>query len=127
MKGILSVVISTSRWVGRYIAPPSLQPGEARVEMPIVPTPRYSPLVHVIRLTEERQTVSCVCIRKRSGEARWRVLRAPSSRGWEIQGDVMTTLQAMYLGAMLAWTPSLVVLAWLLREAPLDELQHDPS
>ena len=39
----------------------------------------------------------------------------------------MTTLQAMCLGAMLAWTPSLVVLAWLLREAPLDELQHDPS
>jgi hypothetical protein len=39
----------------------------------------------------------------------------------------MTTLQAMCLGAMLAWTPSLVVLAWLLREAPLDELQHGPS
>jgi hypothetical protein len=37
MEGILSGVISTSRWVGRYIAPPSLQPGEARVEMPIVP------------------------------------------------------------------------------------------
>ena len=34
----------------------------------------------------------------------------------------MTTLQAMCLGAMLAWTPSLVVLALLLREAPLDEL-----
>jgi hypothetical protein len=29
---------------------------------------------------------------------------------------VMTTLQAICLGAMLAWTPSLVVLAWLLRE-----------
>jgi hypothetical protein len=28
----------------------------------------------------------------------------------------MTTLQAICLGAMLAWTPSLVVLAWLLRE-----------
>jgi hypothetical protein len=39
----------------------------------------------------------------------------------------MTTLQAMCLGAMLAWTPSRVVLVWLLREAPLDELQHDPS
>src|SRR4051794_29718225 len=39
----------------------------------------------------------------------------------------MTTLQAICLGAMLAWTPSLVVLAWLLREAPLDELSCDPS
>ena len=48
-------------------------------------------------------------------------------RGLESQGGVMTTLQAMCLGAMLAWTPSFVVLAWLLREAPLDELQHDPS
>jgi len=43
-------------------------------------------------------------------------------KGWETQGDVMTTLQAVCLGAMLAWTPSLVVLALLLREAPLDEL-----
>jgi hypothetical protein len=48
-------------------------------------------------------------------------------KGGETQGDVMTTLQAMCLGAMLAWTPSLVVLALLLHEAPLDELQHDPS
>ena len=42
----------------------------------------------------------------------------------------MTTLQAICFGAMLAWTPSLIVLAWLLREAPLDEfdeLQRDPS
>jgi len=43
------------------------------------------------------------------------------------QGDVMTILQAVCLGAMLAWTPSLVVLALLLREAPLDELERDPS
>ena len=49
-------------------------------------------------------------------------------KGWEIQGDVMTTLQAVCLGAMLSWTPSLVVLAaLLLREAPLDELERDPS
>jgi hypothetical protein len=34
----------------------------------------------------------------------------------------MTTLQAICLGAMLAWTPSLVLLAWLLRNAPLGEL-----
>jgi len=39
----------------------------------------------------------------------------------------MTTLQAMCLGAMLAWTLSLVVLASLLREPPLDELERDPS
>jgi hypothetical protein len=39
-------------------------------------------------------------------------------------GAVMTTLQAMCLGAMLAWTPSLVVLALLLREAPLDEFDE---
>jgi hypothetical protein len=32
------------------------------------PTPRYSPPVYVIRLTEERQTVFYVCIRTRSGE-----------------------------------------------------------
>jgi len=34
----------------------------------------------------------------------------------------MTTLQAICLGAMLAWTPTLLVLAWLLREVPRDEL-----
>jgi hypothetical protein len=43
----------------------------------------------------------------------------------------MTTLQAMCFGAMLAWTPSLVVLALLLREVPLDDevdqLQPEPS
>jgi hypothetical protein len=39
----------------------------------------------------------------------------------------MTTLQAICLGAMLAWTPSLVLMAWLLREAPLDELEREPS
>jgi hypothetical protein len=30
----------------------------------------------------------------------------------------MTTLQAFCLGAMVAWTPSLVMLAVLLNEAP---------
>jgi len=48
-------------------------------------------------------------------------------RSLETQGGVMTTLQAMCLGTMLAWTPSLVVLALLFREAPLDELERDPS
>jgi hypothetical protein len=31
-------------------------------------------------------------------------------------GGIMTTLQAILLGAMLGWTPSLVVLAVLLRD-----------
>jgi hypothetical protein len=42
----------------------------------------------------------------------------------------MTTLQAICLGAMLAWTPSLIVLALFLRDVALDELdelQGDPS
>jgi hypothetical protein len=39
----------------------------------------------------------------------------------------MTTFQAICFGAMLAWTPTLIVLALLLREAPLDEMQRDPS
>jgi hypothetical protein len=50
--------------------------------------------------------------------------------------NVMTTLQAICFGAMLAWTPSLIVVSWLLRHAPLDEetpldefeeLESDPS
>ena len=48
-------------------------------------------------------------------------------RSLESQDGVMTTLQAMCLGAMLAWTPSLVVLALLLRAAPVDDLEGDPS
>jgi hypothetical protein len=42
----------------------------------------------------------------------------------------MTTLQAIGFGAMLAWTPSLIVMALVLYETPLDELdelQRDPS
>jgi hypothetical protein len=34
----------------------------------------------------------------------------------------MTTLQAIGFGAMLAWTPSLIVMALVLCEAPLDVL-----
>jgi hypothetical protein len=44
--------------------------------------------------------------------------------------EVMTTLQAICFGAMLAWTPALIVMAWVLYEAPLDELkkfERDPS
>jgi hypothetical protein len=36
-------------------------------------------------------------------------------------------LTSICLGAMLAWTPSLVLMAWLLHDAPLDELDRDPS
>src|SRR5262249_2099974 len=36
-----------------------------------------------------------------------------------IEHGTMNTLQAVLLGMMLAWTPSLVVLAWLVRRAPL--------
>jgi hypothetical protein len=38
----------------------------------------------------------------------------------------MTTLQAICFGAMLAWTPSLVVFALLLHAFPLDEFQREP-
>ena len=43
----------------------------------------------------------------------------------------MTTLQAILLGAMLAWTPSVVVLAVLLRDIPeleeTDDFGRDPG
>jgi hypothetical protein len=44
--------------------------------------------------------------------------------------EVMTTLQAVCFGAMLAWTPAVIVMALALYETPLDELdelQRDPS
>ena len=34
-------------------------------------------------------------------------------------GGAMSTVQAFMLGMMVAWTPSLVIVAWLLRDAPL--------
>ena len=43
-------------------------------------------------------------------------------------GDSMTILQAICFGAMLAWTPSLIVMAWAFYKAPLDEeFERDPS
>jgi hypothetical protein len=36
--------------------------------------------------------------------------------------DLMTTLQAIGFGAMLAWTPSVVLMVWMLWETPLDVL-----
>jgi len=44
--------------------------------------------------------------------------------GGDTQGGVMTTLQAICLGAMLVWTPSLIVLALFLRDVALDELDE---
>jgi hypothetical protein len=39
----------------------------------------------------------------------------------------MTTLQAILLGAMLAWTPSVVVLAVLLLLEESSEFSRDPG
>jgi hypothetical protein len=34
-------------------------------------------------------------------------------------GGVMSTVQAFLLGMMVAWTPSLIIVGWLVRDAPL--------
>jgi hypothetical protein len=50
--------------------------------------------------------------------------------GWrsDCQEDArMSTIQAFLLGAMVAWTPSLVFLACALWQAPLLEFDEDPS
>jgi hypothetical protein len=39
----------------------------------------------------------------------------------------MDTAQAMFLGMMLAWTPSLIILAWLIIRAPLNEDREQDS
>jgi hypothetical protein len=39
----------------------------------------------------------------------------------------MTTLQAFVLGAMVAWTPSLIYLAYYLWRAPLTRFDEDIS
>jgi hypothetical protein len=39
----------------------------------------------------------------------------------------MTTLQAFVLGAMVAWTPSLIYLAYCLWRAPLTRFDEDIS
>jgi hypothetical protein len=38
---------------------------------------------------------------------------------------VVTTLQAVLLGMMISWTPSLVIMAILLRRAPLKAVEFD--
>ena len=43
------------------------------------------------------------------------------------RGDAMSTLQAMCLGAALAWAPSLLVLGFALWETPLDEADEFSS
>jgi hypothetical protein len=48
--------------------------------------------------------------------------------GRNTQENIMTTPQAILFGAMLAWTPSVIVLALLLRDIPeledKEELSH---
>jgi len=39
---------------------------------------------------------------------------------------IMNTFQAIFLGMMLAWTPSLAVLAWLIRRAPQSDDYSGP-
>jgi len=49
--------------------------------------------------------------------------------GWHHQEiiKVMSSLQAFALGAMVAWTPGLIVVAWLLWRAPLVGLDENIS
>ena len=51
--------------------------------------------------------------------------------GKDYPGAIMTTLQAILLGAMLAWTPPVVVLAVLLRDIrdleETEEFGRDPG
>jgi hypothetical protein len=37
----------------------------------------------------------------------------------------MSALQGFFLGMMAAWTPSLVILGWILRDAPLFDASID--
>jgi hypothetical protein len=39
----------------------------------------------------------------------------------------MTTLQAFFLGMMVAWTPSLVLLAWMLADTRVADLEDQSS
>jgi hypothetical protein len=39
----------------------------------------------------------------------------------------MTTLQAFFLGMMVSWTPSLLLLAWLLSDVPTVESEDQPN
>lgn len=43
---------------------------------------------------------------------------------WERRVDIA---QAIFLGMMLAWTPSLIVLAWLIIRTPLNEDREQGS
>jgi len=44
------------------------------------------------------------------------------TQGWDNPGAIMTTMQAIAFGAMLAWTPALIIMAFLLWNVPeLDE------
>jgi hypothetical protein len=39
----------------------------------------------------------------------------------------MTTLQAFFLGMMVSWTPSLLLLAWILRDVPTIKSENQPN
>jgi len=45
------------------------------------------------------------------------------TQGRDNPGVIMTTVQAIAFGAMLAWTPALIVMAFLLRDVP--DLEED--
>jgi hypothetical protein len=45
-------------------------------------------------------------------------LRVNRSTAWG-KGATMSVVEAFLLGMMAAWMPSLVILAWVLRDAPL--------
>lgn len=45
------------------------------------------------------------------------------TQGRDNPGAIMTTVQAIAFGAMLAWTPALIVMAFLLWDVP--DLEED--
>jgi hypothetical protein len=45
---------------------------------------------------------------------------------WRPTGRIMSNFQAMVLGAMVSWTPSLIVLAYFLLRAPLIDSEEVP-
>jgi hypothetical protein len=50
-----------------------------------------------------------------------------ASRTWRNEGALMTALQAFLLGLMAAWTPCLLLLAWLLPYRPITDSEDQPS
>ena len=91
---------------------------------------RRSPAFAALHALNRRLVSARIAATKAFLEQKFHLPVESVAKGGDTQGGVMTTLQAICLGAMLAWTPSLIVLALLLRDVPLDELdelQRDPS